>query len=257
MKWPRQLLLIRHTESAYNALKKQMLQDELYQHFRQSYADHPCSVATYRLAEQVHHRFLPKHGDMATPLAAGGIDQAKQLGRWLRDTQSLPDVVYVSPYVRTWSTLSGIFDSWPELAGVRLIEEERIREQEFGLRLLYTDWRVYLALHPEQQQLFNQQGAYWYRYPQGESVPDIRDRNRSWMNTLVRDFKQQRVLAITHHVSILAFRANMERLTATEFMDLDKHHLPRNGSVTVYNGKPELGQDGKFVLADYDHRLAV
>jgi broad specificity phosphatase PhoE len=145
-----------------------------------------------------------------------------------------------------------MIDGWPELAGVRLIEEERIREQEFGYRLLFSDWRFFFALHPEQQQLLRLQGFYWYRYPQGENVADVRARNRSWMSTLTRDFAAKRVLAITHHLNILSFRANMERLSSQQFIELDAHSQPANCSITSYVGQPEQGQDGRFQLAQYD-----
>jgi broad specificity phosphatase PhoE len=253
MKWPDQLLLIRHMASAYNVLKQQMLQDELYQQFRAAYAHNPRSKASFHLAEQVHHRFPPQYRDQETPLAVGGLIQAKRLGQWLRQSYVLPDVVYVSPYVRTWATLSGIMDGWPELASVRLIEEERIREQEFGARLAYSDWRVYLTLHPDQLELFQQLGPYWYRCAQGENVPDVRSRNRSWMTSLVRDFSRQQVLAVTHHLSILSFRANIERLNAARFMDLDAHHQPFNGSVATYQSRRDPRGE-RLVLTAYNQQ---
>ncbi len=251
MKWPQELLLIRHAPSTYNQLKHLIGLDEDYRRFLTVYAKHPQSDQARSLARQLHDRYPGNQGDMSTPLAHDGHVLSVRLGQYLRDHASLPDVVYVSPYVRTWATLSGVLEGWPELGAVRLIEEERIREQEFGLRLLYSDWRFYLALHADQQQLFDLQGAYWYRYPQGENVADVRDRNRSWMNTLVHDFADKRVLAITHHLNILAFRANMSRLNSSQFLDLDAKHKPANCSITTYRGHADLGQDGHFLLESY------
>ena len=34
---------------------------------------------------------------------------------------------------------------------VKIIEDERIREQEHGLSSIYNDWRVFFTLHPEQK----------------------------------------------------------------------------------------------------------
>lgn len=248
MKWPAHLLLVRHAESAYNALKLRMNEDELYQDFKIAYQQNPLSDKVVEMAKQLHQLYPPQHSDMLTPLAVGGLEQAHQLGKQLRQMSSLPDVVYVSPYLRTWATLVGVLDEWPELSSVRVIEEERIREQEFGLRLLYSDWRFYFALNPEQSLLLSLQGSYWYRYVQGENIADVRDRNRSWMNTLTRDFAGQSILAITHHLNILAFRSNMDRLNAQAFLDLDADHQPANCSITEYIGRPELGRDGRFIL---------
>lgn len=254
MKWPSQLVLIRHAESAYNALKHQMQADPDYQQFKLLYAKNPLDAKTVDLAHILHERYPCQHGDMATPLANGGLEQSQKLGQFLRQNQAMPDLVYVSPYVRTWATLSGILQGWPELSEVKVIEEERIREQEFGLRLLYNDLAFFFALHPDQYQLHSLRGSYWYRYPQGENVPDVRARNRSWATTLTRDFAGKSVLAITHHLNILAFRANMERLSAHQFIDLDEHDKPANASATIYRGEPKLGRDGRLLLESYNLR---
>lgn len=102
----------------------------------------------------------------------------------------VPNAIFVSPYDRTLETLRRMTLGWPELIEVRKIEEERITEQDHGLSLLYSDWRVFSVLHPEQRQLRSIQGSYWYRYPQGENVPDVRERLRSWRGALIRDFSE-------------------------------------------------------------------
>ena len=50
--------------------------------------------------------------------------------------------------------------------------------------------------------------------------------------TLTREFSGNRVMAITHHLTILATRANFERLSPEEFLQLDEHEKPVNCSVT-------------------------
>ncbi len=107
-----------------------------------------------------------------------------------------------------------------------IVEEERLREQEHGLALLYNDWRMFQVMHPEQEALRTKQGPYWYRYPQGENVPDVRERLRSWLGTITRDYRGQSVLAITHHLAILGLRANLERLDAVQFTHLDEQEKP-------------------------------
>ena len=56
-------------------------------------------------------------------------------------------------------------------------------------------------------------------------------------------------MAITHHLTILATRANFERLSPEEFLHLDKHDKPLNCGVTRYIGNPNLGSRGKLVLS--------
>lgn len=255
MKWPESLVLIRHAESSFNASKRLRQEDPLYQAFLEAYEKKWDAEDTHNLAQLIASRFALGIGDHDTPLSLDGYAMAQTTGEKLRAMVDVPDVIFVSPYLRTRSTLEWMCDGWPEIRQVKVYEEERIREQEHGLALLYNDWRVFNVLHPNQKRLHDLEGAYWYRYPQGENVPDVRERLRSWLTTLTRDFAEKNVLAVTHHLSILALRANLERLSADEFIKLDHKEPPANCSVTIYKGYPELGTDGKFLLESYNQKL--
>lgn len=253
MKWPLSVTLVRHDTSVYNALKDQKENDPLYQQFLAAYNKDSGSDRTRRLARRVQAKFALKVGDADTPLADDEGTQAYQTGLAL-SSGLLPDVVFVLPFKRALLTLQHIIRGWPELAKVRTYEEERIREQGHGLALLYSDWRVFYALHPDQKAIYDLEGRYWYRYPQGENVPDVRARNRSWLTTLTRDFSEKHVFAVTHHLNILAMRANMERLGADEFIRLDSEEKPINCGVTVYCGIPSQGKEGRLALELYNIR---
>jgi len=208
---------------------------------------------------QVKAMYALKNGDHSTSLTLDS-GHGEQVGKKLRemsleDQIKLPDIVFVSPYERTLRTLARITVGWPELKNVRVVEEGRIREQEHGLSLIYNDWRVFQAFHPEQKELHDLEGSYYYRYPQGESMEDVRERNRSWLNTLTRDFAGANVLTVTHHLTILAARANLERLSAGECQFLDKYEKPINLGVTIYRGNPNLGSDGRLILDTYNAKL--
>lgn len=255
MKWPETLTLVRHAESTYNRLKADKAEDALYRDFKKAHNKDSQSEVTRQLALEVVDRFALKLGDHNTPLAGGAVEQAEAMAGKLQDIIAVPDVIFVSPYERTHETLRAMVRRWPALGDVRQIEEERIREQDHGLSLIYTDWRVFQTLHPEQKTLRNLQGPYWYRYPQGENIPDVRERLRSWLGTLTRDFREKGVLAVTHHLAILALRANLERLDAKQFVRLDEQEKPINSGVTIYRGDPSQGTDGKLVLDAYNVKL--
>jgi len=214
MKWPLSLTAIRHDTSAYNLLKGEKQASPLYQSFLAAYEKDPRSDETRRLAMDVKDKFSLGTGDASTPLADKEGRQAFETGQRLREEGVLPHVIFVSPYERTVDTLGHLIRGWPELEDVKTYEDERIREQEHGLALIYNDWRVFYVLHPEQAELHALEGPYWYRYPQGESVPDVRLRNRNWQQTVMRDFNGQHVMMITHHLNILALRANLDRMGA-------------------------------------------
>jgi phosphohistidine phosphatase SixA len=57
-------------------------------------------------------------GDHNTPLAHNGV-QAKKVGENLKNELELPDVIFVSPYLRTKETLKQLMEGWPELKNVK------------------------------------------------------------------------------------------------------------------------------------------
>ena len=107
-------------------------------------------------------------------------------------------------------------------------------------------------MYPDQKDLHQIDGSYWYQWPQGERVPEVRDRIRSWMTTLTRDFCGKRILAVTHHLAKLSVRANFERWDANEFQRIDREDRPINCGVTKYAGLPHIGKNGKFAMEYYN-----
>lgn len=255
MKWPLLLGLIRHDVSAFNVLKGEKSKDPDYRRFCQLFDKDPESTETVAMAQIIYEKFSLSIGDAQTPLVDEEATKAMITGRALSGIIEIPDVVFVSPYLRAIQTKEGLQRGWPELANVPVYEEERIREQEHGLALLFSDWRIFFAFYPEQRRLQKIQGRYYYQWPQGESMPMVRDRNRSWISTLVRDWRGKRVLAVTHHKNILALRANLERLSAEKFLQLDEEDKPINCGVTIYNGMPEEGENGRLRLHAYNQKL--
>lgn len=256
MKWPKYLCLIRHDVSEYNALKGKKKVDEEYIEFLAEYEKDSTSARCLDLAHKMAKKFKLGYSDQDTPLEDTDAKRAEQVGASLREIYQgdLPDVIFVSPYERTKNTLEGVIRGWPELKNVKIYEDERIREQEHGLASLYNDWKVFFTLYPEQRLLHDQNDIYWYRYPQGENVPDVRERNRSWLNTVVRDFAEKNVLVVTHHLNILAMRANLERWSAEKFIEVDSNEKPINCGVTVYCGNPEKGKAGHLELEYYNKK---
>lgn len=254
MKWPLSITCVRHAQSAFNRLRAQKDEDPEYQEFIRAYDEHPYSRGTQRLALRMRDRFALGVSDYDTPLTDDGDQQAMETGDRLRAAWNgtVPHVVYVSPYLRTQQTLTRMEMKWPELRGVRHVVEDRIREQEHGLSLLYSDWRIFQTLHPEQRRLRELLGPYWYQYPQGESVSQVRDRIRSFVNPLVRKHASQHVLLITHHLTILSIRSILERLSSEEFIRLNEEERPKNCSVTAYEGDPSQGREGRLVLRSYN-----
>lgn len=263
MKWPEELVIVRHGQSVYNALKAQKEKDPFYQEFKKEYGkigdwETPIPPELEEMAREVARRFSLGVSDFHTPMTEIGKAQAIETGEKLQEVISLPDVIFVSPFVRTAQTLECMIQGWPELGSVKTYPEDRIREKSPGLAALYNDWRVFSVLHPEQKRyrdLFRELADYWYRYPNGENVHAARELIRSWVTTLIREFSGKKVLAISHHLTILAMRAHLERLSPEQFIQLDRNEKPVNCGVTIYRGDPTQGEDGKLVLFKYNKKL--
>ena len=263
MKWPNSLVFIRHGESAYNSFKKSKDLNETYQEFRKLFekeypkadrVDWPGRKLT-DLAKKAWSEFKLGISDYNTPLTPEGVRQAEETGRHFSVTAPLPDIIYVSPYLRTRQTLEGLIRGCPKLSGVKVISEERIREQEHGLSTVYNDWRIYLTFHPEQALLRKLETDYEYRFLNGENKADVRDRGRSFLGTLVRERAGRNVLMISHHLTLLSMRANLERWDREKFMEVDENDKPLNCGVTIYKCDPTQGKDGKLLLDAYNKKL--
>jgi broad specificity phosphatase PhoE len=255
MKWPTELLLIRHAESAYNNLKKQKEADPDYCRFRALLELDDSNPELHRLADMLHKRHALGYSDRDTPITPAGEAQARTTGREMRKSEvNTPDVIFVSPYLRTEQTLHLLQEEWPALGSATVYREERIREKDHGLGLLYNDSKVYFLKYPEQAELYKLLGDYDYRFLNGENIPDVRQRNLSWITTITREFAGKRVMAITHHLTIRATRANFERLSPEAFLHLDRNEKPVNCGVTRYIGNPNRGSRGKLELYEYNRR---
>jgi len=255
MKWPKELLLIRHAESAYNKLKQAKDNDPEYGRFCEMFEHDRSNPELRSLADSLHKRYLVEYSDRHTPITSTGEEQARITSRRMRESgMYCPDVIFVSPYLRTEQTLRILQEEWPSLRIKTVYREERIREKDHGLVLLYNDWRIYQVMHPEQGELQRRLGEYDYRYLNRENIPDVRLRNLSWLATLTSDFAGQRVMAVTHHLTILATRANLERLSPQQFLDLDAHERPMNCSVTRYTADSSFESSCGLTMYEYNRQ---
>jgi broad specificity phosphatase PhoE len=130
--------------------------------------------------------------------------------------------------------------------GGDVIEEERIREIEFGVLDGLTKAGI-RAHYPEEADRKERVGKYWYRPPGGESYPDVALRLHSFLGTLTRDCRGQPVLVVCHSVVVLLFVKLLERLTTEQLMELDRQHEVWTCSLTHYAFDSNVGATGKLV----------
>lgn len=235
-KWPEELILIRHGRSERNDKKEKA-----------------------REMKALHHVELPVwcdgSRDQDTPLTVEGYRQAQQVGIELGrrySTDNKIDVFLVSPYIRTRQTTKSILDNlgYP----VKQVTEERVREIEFGILDGLTPEGI-RAKYPEEIERRKKEGKYWYRPPGGESRPDVRLRCHSVLDTLVRDYSDQRVVIVCHSVVVLAMRSLLERWDEEQYMQVDKEDDVKNCGITRYAYQPVLTKPElkyKFMIQEYN-----
>ena len=206
--------------------------------------------------------------DNAMPLTELGWEQARAAGRTLKkllnDKNHNPHFV-VSPYVRTVETFHGMASAWCDPADFKHItdrdarlaawysrllalgltwhEDPRIREQDFGN---YQNASIIRQAKRDRHRF----GAFYYRFPHGESASDVFDRISTFLDSLWRSFDVHRsrvYVLVTHGIAIRVLLSRYFRYTIAQFGMLAN---PRNGEMVVlrHDGHGRLRLAGRYEL---------
>lgn len=117
-------------------------------------------------------------GDPLIPLTSRGRAQAHAMSRRLhRLIGDLRVWAFTSPYSRSLETASIALAGFPA-ESVRLVEDPRLREQEFAGGFQHS------VPDRSEQNLYSK---FFWRFPGGESAADVYDRLSMFMDTLWRD----------------------------------------------------------------------
>lgn len=206
---PQRLWIVRHGESAGN-------------------------VALRTAEAEGLHTIAVGGRDADVPLSPLGERQAAALGAWFAEQppDERPTVIISSPYVRARET-ARILSAQAGLGGIPFHLDERLREKEFGALNRLTKAGIAATL-PEQAELRQTLGKFYYRPPGGESWCDIVLRLRSFWNDLTAGYADARVLLTTHSVVTFCLRYVIEGLTEEQVLALDAAHDIANCAVTGY-----------------------
>jgi broad specificity phosphatase PhoE len=222
-KWPQQLWLVRHGQSAGNVARE-------------------AAEAASQFLIDIAHR------DVDVPLSELGERQARALAAWFGALPAgqQPDVVLHSPYVRAAGTAAAVIE---QLGRQRLtvIADERLREKEFGILDRLTPLGI-ADKFPELAEQRKHVGKFYFRPPGGESWCDVILRLRSVLDTITREYRGDRVLIVGHQVIVNCFRYLLERMDEAEILAVDREADVPNCGVTSYRFDPAAGKHGKLVL---------
>ena len=180
---------------------------------------------------------------MNSPLTTEGRQQAGMVARRLQDTKF--DLGLASDLVRAWDTAQAIVQLNPSLQGVeecRLLRERNAGVFDGDKVVGMSQWAVEEAI--EDRELLT------WRIPEGESVVDLRNRAREFLElvqskALALEAEHPTILVATHYVWMHEFyRILAEQCPALGASVGKKPRTPNTG-VDQYTLTTEAGQGGQ------------
>jgi broad specificity phosphatase PhoE len=223
-KWPEQLWIVRHGQSAGNVARD-------------------AAEAASRYLIEIAER------DVDVPLSELGLRQAHALAAWFAamPPDQQPTAILHSPYLRAKGTAMAVIERLGRASLMSVIADERLREKEFGILDRLTPLGIadkYPELHEQRKHV----GKFYFRPPGGESWCDVILRLRSVIDTITRDYRGERVLIVAHQVIVNCMRYLLERMDEDAILAIDKAGDVPNCGVTSYAFDPAVGKNGKLVL---------
>jgi broad specificity phosphatase PhoE len=197
------------------------------------HAESEGNLADLRAHEARAGRLELDARDADVALSQTGQRQAAAVGNWLAGlgAGARPTAMVSSPYVRAASTADVI----AEKLGVPtpVDRDERLRERDLGMFDGLTG-RGIRDLFPEEAERRSRIGKFYYRPPGGESWCDVVLRVRSFVDSVLVDASDDRIVVVTHQAVIMNFRYVLESLTEADVMRIDSGPPLANCSVTTY-----------------------
>ena len=168
-----------------------------------------------------------------------GRTQAEKFGTWLGQSDITPDVVYISPTVRTWDTAQLVLDHANIAAPVHI--DDRLQELAQGVKEganraeTYTD-EVLETLHSDPMN---------FKFEGGESVSEVQARMLESFDDMRLAHPNATILVVSHG---LAIRSHVGRLTSLPHHDIIRVLTTPNVSAT------HITTDGDDVTVHYTGR---
>ncbi|RVX43004.1 broad specificity phosphatase PhoE [Nonomuraea polychroma] len=145
-------------------------------------------------------------GDHEVTLTELGRMQAAALGRLLAGMPAaeVPELVWCSPYLRALDTWKIAQHAWG-VDPLPVSVDERLRDQEAGAFAHYNLPAI-RERFPEELARREEEGAYAFRPPGGESLADVVVRLRDFLKDLDGRADGRRVLIVAHDSVVLGLR---------------------------------------------------
>ncbi|CAF0779484.1 unnamed protein product [Adineta ricciae] len=209
--------------------------------YKSDVADLFCSIVVsrskrFRCRRRAKRIILIRHGesqgnqdsriystvpDHAIGLTDRGREQALHCGEILRKLIGVTEtlVCFVSPFRRSKETCELICQAFPKEKIVKIREDPRIREQEWGN---FQDLATRETTVSERKKI----GRFFYRFKNGESGADVYDRVSSFMDSLYREMDnclmpENNILIVSHGLFMRLFLMRFYRWPVEKFHTLE------------------------------------
>ncbi|CAF3360868.1 unnamed protein product [Rotaria sp. Silwood2] len=180
--------------------------------------------------------------DHAIGLTEKGREQARYCGNELKKIIGINEtlICYVSPFRRSKETCELICKAFSEEKLLKIREDPRIREQEWGNFQDLARREITVA---ERKKI----GRFFYRFRNGESGADVYDRVSSFMDSLFREMdnslmSNNNILIVSHGLFLRLFLMRFYRWPVEKFHTLENFN---NGGYCILERND---QDGSFKL---------
>ncbi|MDE1874704.1 MAG: histidine phosphatase family protein [Patescibacteria group bacterium] len=215
MNKPRQLILIRHGESARNKAKD--------------------GKGTTYFADEEARKTVKGIPDHEIPLTEEGHRQAERTGAYMRERFGAPDFIYHSGYKRTVQTTEGMLSAFSktERRRINVRMNPFIRERDPGWAYDMTQAEAEAAF-PWLHEYWKTFGGFFAVPPGGESICQVVSRVRMFYEALKRSRAGESVWICTHGGTIRAFRSTLERWSYQQALAWPQGQSPKNCGITVY-----------------------
>jgi len=282
----RNITFVRHLESKYNEYKELIKSNPDYQEFMTT-----DNIARKKELVQVLLKdFFEQVGiDYETQLSSKWHEEWEILSQnysnmIAQHPEVFPDLIYVSPYVRTRWTLYYMLKNikWLKMDFDELINEkklkdlivwsfngrkfsikvdERIRERDHGSNIAPSHIRDFLDgekwFHDMLSKL-QREKIYYYTSPAWwESQVQTNARAKEFLLRNYEKKKFKNILCVSHHLEILWSIQSISWWSFETFYKLNELRRPANGSFTILSQIPktEVGEENKFRISAYNLSL--
>lgn len=151
-------------------------------------------------------------------LSEKGKRQAEKVGQRLKEEKI--DRIFVSDLRRTIETAEEIIKHHP---GVEVSYDPLLREQNMGI----FDGKPYMEMRNERERLGLKRSEFT---PEGgESMRDVQERMRKFLDKILGEYKGKTVLVVTHGIVIVTALLHLLSFSEADF----EAFLPENTAVTI------------------------